>query len=111
MSEQNRRLVEDVLEQWFDGNLEVMEEHPGLHELIPNMKMLQEVSELESWQLHEMLTDGDWVVVRVTSQSTVLQDYMNYKAGEHVSSEFIGMYRVVDGVIVKQHSQGGRISG
>lgn len=109
MSEQNKALVREVLDRAWSGDLSVLEEHPGMHEIIPFMTAASQMAEVHSRTIHEQLADGEWVITRSITESTINQDVMGVAAGTRITTEAISMHRVVDGVIVKQHTQGGRI--
>ena len=109
MSEKNKAIVKDIWERAWGGDLSGFEEHPGLHELLPTIRAMAAIEADETNTIHEMLADGDWVIARFTSEMTLRQAAMGMEAGSHMVFETIAMYKVVNGVIVKQHSQGGRI--
>ena len=109
MSEKNKALVKDILERGWAGDLSGFEEHPGLHELLPTIRAVSSMNADSTNTLHELLADGDWVIARFTSEMTLNEEAMGMEAGSHLVFETIAMYKVVNGVVVKQHSQGGRI--
>lgn len=109
MSEQNKALVREILNEIDNGNLAVLEDHPGMHETIPFLTALQQAAELHSREIQEQLADGDWVITRSISEITLKVDAMGTPAGTDMVVETIAMYKVVDGIIVKQHAQGNRI--
>jgi steroid delta-isomerase-like uncharacterized protein len=55
-----------------------------------------------SFELHETVTDGEWVGIRWTSEGTHEGELMGIEpTGEHVEVEGIELDRVVDGKIVE----------
>lgn len=64
--------------------------HPGLAAHKP--RIVQELATGGSILVEAIPMDGQWVVVRVRSKDNV--------------SEVLGMYRIVDGSIVKEQSTG-----
>jgi predicted ester cyclase len=108
MSEKNKALVRDILERGWNGDLSGFEDNPGLQELLPTIRAVMTMDADSTNTLHELLADGDWVIARFTSEMTLRSAAMGMEAGAHMVFETIAMYKVENGVVVKQHSQGGR---
>lgn len=105
--EQNKAIVRQLLETaWNTGNLSPMEAHPGLHEIMPTMQQVKDSGAKPT--IMETFGEGEWVAVRML---TDLPPTLNIPGmpGAGGKMEVIQMFRVVDGIIVKQHSQAGRI--
>ena len=107
--EQNKILVHHVLEEVWGGNLDILNDHPGMHESIPFIKQLSESVDFSRREIVQQLTDGDWVVTRIEMDATNVKAFMGMPAGAHAQVETIMMHRIENGIIVEQHSQGGRI--
>ena len=109
--EANKALVRSVLTKMSADNLEILDAHPGMHVLKPMLAQAQERLSDRTFELKELLADGDWVVARMVLGGTARGDWMGAKAGEGSRMEAIGMYRIADGKIVRQHSQMGPFAG
>lgn len=107
--EEMKALVNHVMDEMFAGNLAVLDEHPGMQEVIPMVQASLEVSTDVRHEIAQQLVDGDWVVTRLLRSFVQTQDFMGGQAGEHIQLEIITLCQIQDGVIVKQHSQAGRI--
>lgn len=103
--EQNKELVRQLWDDVNAGNLALLEEHPGLAEIIPTVTALQRVLADAGSDTQELLADGDWVAMREIMWGTPQEDLLGARAGERTHLEAIGMYRVRDGKIVEQRSQ------
>ena len=77
--------------------------------MVPFLRMMLSVSEDVSQTVHEQIAEGNWVTTRVVTETGVLQDVEGMQAGDVVITEAIMMHKVENSVIVKQHSQGGRV--
>lgn len=103
--ERNKELVRELWEDVNAGNLDVLNEHPGLAEIVPFVARSRQMLEDTGHDTQEILADGDWVMMRDILWGTPTQEFMGAKAGERNHMETIGMYLVRDGKIVDQHSQ------
>ena len=98
-TEENKAVIRQLAQELAQGNLAILDEHPGLDEVRPMaMQILaaRQTAHIEE-RIAEMIAEGDWVAVRV------IRSGGPFGAG----IEEIAMCKVVDGKIVKQHSQGG----
>ncbi|NDJ76182.1 MAG: ester cyclase [Chloroflexi bacterium] len=110
-AEQMKALVNDLFYESWDGNLGAMEEHPGLHDIIPFLEHMMDAMTDAEYEIKEQLVDGNWVVTRFETEATHSGEFMGLPpSGERVRMETIVMHQVVDGIIVQQHSQGGFIT-
>ncbi len=100
--EENKAVLRRLTEELEKGNLAVLDEHPGLDEVRPMVMQLLAARKRANIQerIEEMIGEGDWVAVRVIRSGGPFGDGI----------EEIALIKVVDGKIVKQHSQGGPIS-
>jgi predicted ester cyclase len=105
--EANKALVRSVLNKGYAGNIAALEEHPGLGELVAITRQAMQDLTDRSFELKEMLADGDWVVVRALLGGTPTVDSFGVQAGTPARWEAISMFRVQDGKIVQRHAQRG----
>jgi predicted ester cyclase len=103
--ELNKEMVRQLWEDVNAGNLDALNEHPGLAEIVPYVTMSRQVLQDVGHDTQELLADGDWVMMRDILWATPSQDFMGAKAGQRNHMETIAMYLVRDGKIVDQHSQ------
>lgn len=110
-AETSKAVVRQVFEAvWASNDLSPMEAHPGLHEVIPFMRHLMSAMTEPKIAIEQQLCEGDWVATRLTLEANHSGELMGRPAtGERVKNEVIMFHRVVNGIIVEQHSQGGRI--
>jgi len=101
-TEENKAVLRRLNEELDRGNLAILDQHPGLDEVHPMLMQLLEArhSGLIQERTEEIIAEGDWVVVRVIRTGGPFGDGV----------EEIAMLKIVDGHILKQHSQGGPIS-
>jgi hypothetical protein len=99
--EENKAVVRRLAEELDRGNLDILKEHPGLDEVRPMLMQLLAARQAGQIQerVEEMIAEGDWVAVRAIRTGGPFGDGI----------EEIAMLKIVDGHIVKQHSQGGPI--
>lgn len=105
--EANKALVRGVLNKAYAGDLAALEAHPGLGELVAITRQAMQDMTDRSFELKEVLADGDWVVARSLLGGTPTVDSFGAKAGAPARWESISMYRVQDGKIVQRHAQRG----
>jgi predicted ester cyclase len=108
-AEQNKTVVRHMMEELWHGNLDVLNEHPGMHETIPFITKLFDSVDFSRHEVVQQLSDGDWVVTRFLSTGTHTKEFLGTPAGAHVHLETIMMHRVQNGKIVEQHTQGGQL--
>ena len=101
-TEENKAVVRRLAQELEQGNLAILNEHPGLDEVRPTIMQLLAARQTAPIQerIEEMIAEGDWVAVRV------IRSGGSFGAGV----EEIAMCKIVDGKIVKQHSQGGPLA-
>ena len=97
--EENKAVIRRLSEELEQGNLAILDEHPGLDEVRPMATQIVAARQSANIQgrIEEMIGEGDWVAVRVIRSGGPFGDGI----------EEIALLKVVDGKIVKQHSQGG----
>jgi predicted ester cyclase len=106
-SEQNKQLVRQLIEKVLtSGNTDSLRQHPGLHETIPTIeRVIQNLSE-RSVSFPLQIAEGEWVAMRAVFRGTHTGNTFGAEAtGNQVEYEVLIFNRVVDGVIVQQHSQ------
>ncbi len=106
-AEQNKAIVRYVLETTWSGNLDVLNEHPGMHDSIPYLTELHHSVDFISREIVQQLADGDWVVTRFLSSGVNNRPFMGMPAGTKSHMETITMGRLQDGVIVEWHGHTG----
>lgn len=105
-AEQLKSLVREVITEGWCGNLDVLQEHPGLHEIIPMLRATREgFSEIEvTFPLQ--FSDGEWVASRTILTHVHTGSFMGISpTHKRVEMEILMFHRIVDGKIVQQHSQ------
>ena len=108
--EANKALVRSVLNKAYAGDLAALEAHPGLGEFAAFTRQAMQDYTDRSFELKEVLADGDWVVVRALLGGTPANPPSS-GAGAPARWESISMYRVQDGKIVQRHAQRGLYAG
>ena len=98
-AEENKAIVRRVLEALYQGDLTVLDEHPGLEEIRATVEYAQrQQGERPTLTIEQLIAQDDCVAARTT--------WSGGSAGEG-GMEAILLYQVADGKIVKQHSQVG----
>jgi predicted ester cyclase len=108
-AEQNKAIVRQMLEEVHNGNLDVMNDHPGLRPFIPHVKGLVDSVDFADQDIVQQLTDGDSVVTRYLRNVTFKKDFMGTPAGSKAHIETIMIHKIQNGKIVEQYTQFGRI--
>ena len=62
-----KSLVRHVIEEATRGNLDILQEHPGMHETIPMRRALNEGLSERKVTFPLQFTDGEWVATRIMS--------------------------------------------
>lgn len=108
-TQENQALVRQLLETiWKTSDLSLMEVHPGLHELMPTIQRIMDSGTNIRPTLMEMFGEGEWVAARMLTELPSMMDNSGMpSAGRKL--EVIQMFRIADGIILKQHSQAGQI--
>ena len=98
-TDENKAVLHRLMQELAQGNLDILNEHPGLDDVRPMLMQLLDLRKTMTIQeqIEEMIAEGDWVAVRVIRIGGPFGDGV----------EEIAMCKIVDGKIVKQHSQGG----
>ncbi len=99
--DENKAVVRRLVQELEQGNLAILDEHPGLDEVRPMLMQLLAAYQAGVFQqrTEEVIAEGEWVALRM------IRTGGPFGAGV----EELAMLRIVDGHIVKQHSQGGPI--
>lgn len=101
-----KSLVRHVVEEVFRGNLDILQEHPGLRETIPMHRALKEGFSERKVTFALQFTDGEWVASRIMVSQVHTGMFMGitptHKRGEH---EVLLLHRVMAGKIVQEHAQ------
>ena len=108
--EQNKALVRHVLEEIWHGKLDILNDHPGMHESIPFLTTLFSSVKFSRHEIMQQIAERDWVITRFEADGTTIKDFMGTPAGTSSQVETLMIHRIQDGIIVEQHAQGGRIS-
>ncbi len=104
-TEQNKALVRAVLEESVQ-DMDIMREHPGLHEVMPMISLSREASSDVQVTITLIFAEGDWVETRSVYSGTMTGAFMGIPpTGKAFEYEVLAFNQVVDGKIVKQHSQ------
>lgn len=101
-TEENKAVLSRLNEELDRGNLAILDQHPGLDEVRPMLMQLLAARQagLIQERTEEIIAEGDWVAVRVLRTGGPFGDGI----------EEIAMLKIIDGRIIKQHSQGGPIT-
>lgn len=111
-TEQNKAVVRHVLSELWNGNFAIADEHAGIQEIIPFIQHIHGAMTNSVHELVQQVADGEWVASRFVTEATHSGVFMGMPpTGERVLSETLMFHRVVNGIIVEQHSQGGRVDG
>lgn len=101
-----KSLVRHVIEEATRGNLDILQEHPGLHEIIPMQRALYEGYSERQVTFALQFTDGEWVASRVITNYKHTGMFMGIPpTHKQIEMEILMFHRIVDGKIVQQHSQ------
>ena len=106
MRETLKSLVRHVIEETIRGNLDILQEHPGLIETIPMQRALQEGYSERKVTFALQFTDGEWVASRIVTNYKHTGTFMGIPpTNKYIEMEVLLFHRIVDGKIVQQHSQ------
>lgn len=101
-----KSLVRHIIEESTRGNLDILQEHPGLQEIIPMQRALSEGFSERKVTFTLQFADGEWVASRILTSGKHTGMFMGNpptnKRGEY---EVLLLHRIVDGKIVQQYSQ------
>ena len=105
--EQNKQFVRQFIEKVVtSGDTDLMRQHPGLHEIIPTISRMAQTLSDRSVSFPLQIAEGEWVAMRAVFYGTHTGNAFGVDAtGNKVEYEVLILNRVVDGVIVQQHSQ------
>lgn len=102
-SEEKKALVRDLLHAM---DIDQAREHPGLVETIPTLQMLSAAFSDTEIEIPLQICEGDWIATRAVFHQTHSGPFMGQPpTNRRVKNEVLFFHRVVDGVIVQQHSQ------
>ena len=103
-------LVAYVLDEIHAGNDDIVNDHPGLAEVLPAFQGARHAIQDLTSEIVQQLVDGDWVVTRLMSSGVHVAEFMGMPpTNQHMNFETIMMHQIRSGSIVKQHSQGGPV--
>ncbi len=99
--DENKAVVRRLVQELEQGNLAILDQHPGLDEVRPMLMQILAAYQAGMIQqrIEEVIAEGERVALRV------IRTGGPFGAGV----EELAMLQIVDGHIVKQHSQGGPI--
>lgn len=100
-----KSLVRHVTEEAIRGNLDILQEHPGLHETIPMRRALNAGLSDQKVTFALQIADGEWVASRVIVSGVHTGPLMGHApTHQRMETEVLMFHRIVAGRIVKQHS-------
>ena len=104
---QNKQLTRQIIEEVLTtGNVDPMRKHPGLHEVIPTIERITQTLSDRSVSFPVEIAEGEWVAKRAVFRGTHTGNgFGTEPTGKTIEYEVLIFSRVVDGVIVQQHSQ------
>ena len=88
-----RQVMQDVITMC---STDPMLKHPGLHEIIPTTERSMQFLSDRTVTIPLQFCDGEWVATQAIFSGT--------HDGQRVEYEVLSFNRVVDGVIIQQHS-------
>ncbi|MCC6613716.1 MAG: ester cyclase [Anaerolineae bacterium] len=98
-AEERKQLVRQLIEEAItSGHLEPLQAHPGLHEIIPTLQRVLPTLSNRSVSFPLQFTEGEWVATRT------IHSGVHTETGARIEYEVLMLNRVVDGVIIQQHS-------
>lgn len=101
-----KSLVRHVIEETTRGNLDILQEHPGLHETIPIMRAMHEGFSERKVTFALQFTEGEWVASRLIENRKHTGMFMGIApTHKQVEIEVLMLHRIVDGKIVQQYAQ------
>ena len=102
-NEEQMTLVKELI---LSRDVEAARQHPGLAEEIPMLEMLATAFSDVKAEIPLQFCDGDWVATQAIYHQTHTGTFMGIPAtNKRIKTEVLMFHRVVDGVIVQQHSQ------
>lgn len=105
-AEEMKSLVRYLLEEGVNKNFAVLEKHPGLQEIAPIMRVTAESSADAEVSFPVQIVEGDWVATRAVYTATNIAPLFDIPAtNKRIIYEVLMFHQIIDGVIVKQHSQ------
>lgn len=107
-----KSLVRHVIEEATRGNLDILQEHPGMHETIPMRRTLNDGFSERKVTFPLQFTDGEWVASRIISSGVHTGHFMG-QAPTHkqMEVEVLMFHQIVDGKIVRQHAVADVLAG
>lgn len=101
-----KSLVRHVVEEVTRGNLDILQEHPGLRESIPMHRALNAGFSQRKVIFALQFTEGEWVASRIMASQVHTGMFMDIPpTHKQVEHEVLLMHRVVAGKIVQEHAQ------
>jgi predicted ester cyclase len=101
-----KSLVRHVVEEVMRGNLDILQEHPGLRESIPWHRALKAGFSERKVTFALQFTDEEWVASRIIVSQLHTGMFMGIPpTHKQVEHEVLLMHRIVAGKIVQEHAQ------
>jgi predicted ester cyclase len=95
-----------VIEETARGNLDILQEHPGMHETIPMQRAINEGFSERKVTFLLQFTDGEWVASRIMESHKHTGTFMGIPpTHKQIEMEILMFHRIVAGKIVQQHAQ------
>jgi predicted ester cyclase len=104
-AESLKSLVRHIVEEATRGNLDILQEHPGMHETIPMRRHLNAALSERTVTFALQFTDGEWVGSRIISGGVHTGPLMGHApTNKHIETEVLMFHKIKNGKIVKQHA-------
>jgi predicted ester cyclase len=101
-----KSLVRHVVEEVTRGNLDILQEHPGLRETIPFQSALKKGFSERKVTFALQFSDGEWVASRIIVSQLHTGMFMGIPpTHKRVEHEVLLLHQVVAGKIVQEHVQ------
>jgi predicted ester cyclase len=107
-----KSLVRHVIEEATRGNLDILQEHPGMYETIPMRRRLNAGLSERKVTFPLQFTDGEWVASRIISSGVHTGHFMGHApTHKRMEVEVLMLHQIVDGKIVRQHAVADVLAG
>ena len=97
-----KSLVRHVIEEAARGNLDILQEHPGLHETIPMQRAINEGFSERKVTFLLQFTDGEWVASRIMESHKHTGTFMGIPpTGKPISITVMDILGIAEGKFVE----------
>jgi predicted ester cyclase len=105
-TEEKKTVVRRVLQAIWDGDLDLLDAHPGLDHMRHLAPLVRVAFPDFTGAIEHQIAEGDIVATHATCHGTHLGPFMGIApTGKRVSFQSISLDRVVDGKIVQRNSE------